>query len=187
MALYVTPSYKLPRNEEDTMRTKNLLLLLALCLVTVAAPVNQAYASPPTIIPLHVDETIPAGGMSNFCGFTIMRHDQADGRLIIRHTNNGDEVDLDIQHGTMTFSANGHSLDGIYTGFDRETFYSDGSYNYLGVGTGFYVVLPGEGPVWGQTGSLTFTLDPDGNVISERETQHFLNRTSTAVCEALAP
>jgi len=169
------------------MKTKNLLLLLVLCVVTVAAPVNQAYASPPTIIPLHVDETILAGGMSNFCGFTIMRHDLFDGRIIIRHTNNGDEVDLMIAHGTMTFSANGHAIPGQITGFDRDTFYSDGSYSYLGVGTGFYVVLPGEGPVWGETGSVTFTLDPDGNVISEREFQHFLNGTSPAVCEALAP
>lgn len=171
------------------MRTRFIALTLAFCLVAlVIGPVQQAYAaSPPTVIPLHFEETFVAGGLSNFCGFTIMRHDVVDGQFIIRHTAKGDEVDLLIAHGAITLSANDHLVEGRYSGFDRDWFYSDGSYTYLGVGTAVYVVLPGMGPIWGASGSLTFTIDPDGNVVQERDFGHDLFFSSPAICSALAP
>jgi hypothetical protein len=170
------------------MKTTRLMGALLIGLIVLAAgPASQALASSPDIIPLHIDYTDVAPLMTDFCGFTIMHHDVANGRLIIRHTQTGDEVDLDIENGTVTFLANGLSLGGIYTGFDRSTYYSDGSFNYLGTGTTKYVVLPGVGPVWGETGSTTFTLDQNGNVISERDFQHNVLLSNAAVCTALEP
>lgn len=157
-------------------------------MVLVVGPIQAAYAAaPPTVIPLHFDETFVAGGLSNFCGFTIMRHDVVDGQFIIRHTAKGDEVDFVIAHGAITLSANGHLVEGRYSGFDRNWYYSDGSYQYLGVGTAVYIVLPSVGPVWGLSGSMTFILDPDGNVVSERYAEHDLFFSSTDVCTTLAP
>ena len=171
------------------MRTRIIAFSLVVFLAgLLVGPIQQAYAaSPPTIIPLHFDDTFVAGGLSSFCGFTIMRNDVADGQLIIRHAANGDEVDIVILRATVTLSANGHSVNGRYSGFDRDWFHSDGSYTYLGVGTAVYVVMPGLGPVWGASGSLTFTIDPDGNVVSERDFEHDLFFSSTTICTALAP
>ena len=169
------------------MKRSALSMVWLLMSIWVLLPGSVAHASPPTITPLHFDETFVAGGASNFCHFRIMRHDVGDGELIIRHTAAGDEFDTLLSHGTITFSANGHSIDGRWAGFDRDSYYSDGYYTYFGVGTGAYVVLPGVGPAFGVSGSMTFILDPDGNVISERAFEHDVFFSTTAFCSALAP
>ena len=170
------------------MRTRIITFGLALFLMgLLAVPIQQASAaSPPTVIPLHFDDTFVAGGLSNFCGFTIMRHDVGDGQIILRQAEYGDKVNIVIAHATVTLSANDKSIEGLYSGFDRDWFYADGSYTYLGVGTAVYVVLPGLGPVWGASGSLTFTIDAAGNVTYERNFGHDLFFSSPDVCSALA-
>src|SRR6476620_11740533 len=77
---------------EDKVKTRTLkprvqAFLLIACLIAVAVGSGQqAFASPPDIQRFHVDETYEAPSMSAFCGFSIMRHDLLDGRLIVRHS-----------------------------------------------------------------------------------------------------
>src|SRR4051812_17324232 len=98
------------------MKVKRLMGALLALVVLAIGPASQALAAAPDIQPFHVDETFPAPTMSDFCGFPIVRHDVLDGRLIVRHTASGDEVDLQLAQGTATFSASGHSIVGRFGG-----------------------------------------------------------------------
>ena len=142
-------------------------------------------AAPPDIQIIHEEETVPARGLTNLCHFPIQRHDDINFRVITYHNRTGDVTrELDLVHGTATFTANGKSIVGIYRAFDNYTFSPDGTTIYFGAGPGLFVVLPG-GPVWGSTGNITIVYDADGNVLSSES--HGPGFADLAACAALAP
>jgi hypothetical protein len=181
---------------EDKMKTRRMkvgmsaLLMVACLLGVIGGSGRQAFASPPDIQRLHIDQTFPASGMNAYCGFpagTITRHDVIDGQIIVRHTPSGSEVDLQIAHGTATFSANGRNVVGRFGGMSMDQYYTDGSGTHLQAGEELYVVLPGVGPAWGETGSFAYTFDADGDVIDQRDLNHFVAFSNPAICTAFAP
>jgi hypothetical protein len=155
-------------------------------LVLGAGNAPTALAAPPTITTLHLEREALATGVTNLCGFTVMRADDMYFRIITYYDGQGNVTkELDLVHGTATFSANGQSITGIYRGFDRFTFEEDGSMTWLGVAPSLLVVLPGVGPVWGATGNFRILFDPEGNIVSVQEAGPGF--ADPAMCTALAP
>lgn len=169
------------------MKTTRLLFaaVISSILLLVAGTGGSVLASPPDIQVINVDETFPAGGMSAFCGFQVMRHDQLTIRVITHYDRNGNPTkELDHLNGTATFTANGNSVVGQQHGIESYTFNPDGTTSVLVTGPRM-VVLPGHGPVWGSTGTARLVFDADGNVISFESTGPVFS--DPAVCAALAP
>jgi len=152
---------------------------------------GHAYASSDRVqvFPYHdTSDPFVAGLMTNFCGFTIMRQDDVHGRIVLRYNQNGDLVSsLVTTDGTATFSANGRSIVGTFSGTDSDRFSQNGTETILGTGHTFWIVLPGVGPAWGSTGGAMLVIDAQGNVTRERSHQESATFTTTAVCDALAP
>jgi hypothetical protein len=129
-----------------------------------------------------------ASGMTDFCGFTIMRQDDVHGQIVLRYNQNGDLVStLVTTDGTSTFSANGKSIVGTIHGVERDRFSRNGSFIYLGTGPIRWIVLPGVGPAWGATGNSMLVIDAQGNVIRSEDHGENAFFTTTAVCDTLAP
>ncbi len=169
------------------MKARRFLLALVMGLLMLGlSGAPAALAAPPSITELHLEREVLAGGVTNLCGFTVMRTDDVYFRIITYYDGHGNTTrELDLVHGTATFSANGQSITGIYRGFDRFTFEEDGSMTWLGVAPALMAVLPGVGPVWGSTGNFRILFDADGNVVSVQEAgPGFAN---PAMCTALAP
>jgi hypothetical protein len=175
-----------------TMKMRHTVGSVVIGLVALlgVASSGHAYASSEVVqvAPYQHTSDLVAGGMTDFCGFTIMRHDDFSGQIVLRYNQNGDLVSsLMTLHGTSTFSANGKSISGVDSGVRRDTFSRNGSEIYLGAGHFLWVVLPGVGPAWGTTGSFMLVLDAQGNVIREGDHVEDVTFTTTAVCAALAP
>lgn len=162
--------------------------IIGLATLLTAGPAAQAYAAPPSVERIIIDQTIPAGGLTAVCGFPVQRHDELSIVVRVFTDNSGNVVkEIDSYHGTQTFSANGHSAVGRTTGPEIFLVHPDGSLTIQSNGPTRFVVLPGAGPVWGNTGHVTVEVDPDGNVTSV--TSSGLDATSNvaALCAALAP
>jgi hypothetical protein len=174
-------------NRRIKMKTRRLLLagVISSLLLLVAGTGGRALASPPDIQVINVDETFPAVGITRFCGFPVLRHDQLTIRAITFYNQNGvPRRELDLLSGTATFTANGKSVVGMQQGIESYTFNPDGTTTALITGPRM-VVLPGVGPVFGFTGTTRLVFDADGNLISFEGTGPSF--TNPAVCSALAP
>lgn len=170
-----------------TMKMTRLLFagVISTFLLLVAGTGGSALASPPDIQVINVDETFPAGSLSNFCGFPVLRHDQVRVRIITHYDQSGNPIrEMDLDHGTVSFTANGHTVSGTLHGFDSVTFNPDGTSVFFSAGP-LLVVLPGVGPVWGANGTFRITYDQDGNLISFEHNGPFFR--DPAICAALAP
>lgn len=172
-----------------TLRVVCSIVVGLVALLGVAAS-GRAYASSDRVqvSTYHATRDLVAGGMTDFCGFTIMRHDERDGQIVLRYNQNGDLIaTLVTINGTATFSANGRSIVGTIYGIDRDSFSRNGSEIYLGTGPYLWIVLPGVGPAWAATGNSMLWIDAQGNVIRVEDHGEYASFTTTAVCAALAP
>lgn len=164
---------------------KALLLAIALVTALCAWGAPRAFANPPDIQVINVDETFPAVGITRFCGFPVTRHDELTIRVITNYNQNGDPTrELDLLNGTSTFTANGKTVVGQQHGIESYTFNPDGTTTVLITGPRM-VILPGYGPVFGYTGTTRIVFDADGNVISFEGTGPSFS--DPAICSALAP
>jgi hypothetical protein len=169
------------------MKTRRFVVALVIGILMLGmGGARAALATPPTITELHVELTDIAPRVTSECGFTVMRSDDYYLRILTFYDQNGIATrELDLVHGTATFSANGKTVTGIYRGFDRYVFHEDGSLTRLSVAPSVMVVLPGVGPVWGQTGLMEIEYDSVGNILSVRRSGP--DFFAADMCRALEP
>jgi hypothetical protein len=175
------------------MKTLRVVCSMVVGLVALlgVASSGRAYADSVVVqVSTYHDTSDPfvASGMTDFCGFTIMRQDDVHGQIVLRYNQNGDLVStLVTTDGASTFSANGKSVAGTIHGVERDWFLRNGNEIYLGTGPIRWIVLPGVGPAWGATGNSMFVVDAQGNVLRAEDHGENAFFTTTAVCDALAP
>src|SRR4051812_30444068 len=94
--------------------------LLILVAMAVAGSTTPVLAARPDIQAIQVNETVVAQVATQYCGFTVLRHDVGMLRLITHYDANGNPIrEVDVYHLSQTFEANGKSLTGFSGGIDN--------------------------------------------------------------------
>ena len=164
------------------------VVIVGLAALLAAGPVPQAHAAPPSIERIVIDQTVQAGAVAAACGFPVLRHDQLSITVHVFTDNSGNVVkEIDNYYGTVTFMANGHSAVGRNDGPETTLFHPDGSLTITDSGPTRFVVSPGAGPVWGDTGHFVVEIDPNDNVISMTFSGLNSFGNVAGLCAALAP
>lgn len=146
-----------------------------------------AFAKPPLIVELPAQPDVT---FQNFCPFPVLVHTTGRGVAHVFFNNEGDVRDVIITapRTTLTFTnvTNGHTISTPSVNMVRQSFDADTvTVSLRGLLDRF--VVPGRGLVLADTGRVdwTYTLDSDGDVISELQTfasGHQDNGLSPALC-----
>jgi len=149
---------------------------------------RSAYATPPDVQVIEIDSAFRAGQLTRACGFDVQRHEQGTLTLRSFYDQNG-SLKRELSHYDVetTFTANGKSLRSVGRHETANTTYNeDGSMTLLLAGPTYLTTLPGEGVVWGGTGSVEIWISPDGEEVTIRESGPIFLEADE-VCSALAP
>jgi hypothetical protein len=122
---------------------------------------------------------------TSMCGFPITIGNSAnfDDALFFDSAGNLVELLETVNHGSLTFSANGKTLSGIGTGGIKVMFNSDGSVTVNTFGINVVVTIPGEGTVILDAGTATFLFNPHLSVLFHAGPSNY---DLTAFCSALS-
>ena len=132
--------------------------------LTLAGP---AFAAPPDIEPVHVDETFigPAGEL---CDFPVQFHETGHFRVATFFNPDGTVRAVSQNPSlvdTLTNPSNGKTLTASDRGLDKFTFNADGTISLLSTAIHFKYQRPGQGVIFADISLRVVTFDADFNVI----------------------
>lgn len=157
--------------------------LLAGLAVLAVMPAAQALADAPTMITTHTEFTRVVPGISQLCGFTVVRHRDLTIRTAIFTDRNGNVVkELDNYQDNGYFSANGITVNYSEAGPNHIVYYPDGSVLYSGSGL-FYNFRGAGFRFAGRTATL---VDANGDVVYD-DFSGIDQGSQEDLCAALTP
>lgn len=166
------------------------MLSLALALVLIATTVLPVKADPPLRFTEELEWT---EGDTELCDFTITKH----GYGIIRNKGWFDEqgnlIKADVMYGSYRvdwYSTGEKVLKAHVQGPILYNFLSDSELLIKMGGTDLFVIVPGHGPVYGQTGMSSVVFDlSDGSVREVKSSADHIydEQDRQALCDYLRP
>lgn len=177
-------------NRLSTNRVTRLLLagLIGIMALLMTGPSPSAYADPPTIIRIAVDQERPSPFLTQECGFPVTYHNEGTVRIITHYDGQGNVVrEIHLAQENMTVSANGRSIRGRANGPGIITPNPDGSITLESMGN-YMFTLPGYGVVEGGAGRSVYNIvfEPEFQITLVSEVGTW-GENIPAMCAALAP
>jgi hypothetical protein len=169
------------------------LVLAAIVALLAAVPVGAAYAEPPEVQIISIDDTFPALTPSGdpICSFPVTQHEEGAIRVMSHLDRSGNPsfvMEIRKISGGFTNLATGKSLPFHDASLVRTTFAPDGSSDTAFIGLIFRVVVPGAGVILSDVGNINFDFNPDGSldISFEAGPHQLLHGDTQALCAALA-
>jgi hypothetical protein len=122
---------------------------------------------------------------TSLCGFPIAITSSAnyDDAMFFDSAGNLVRILETVNHGTLTYSAHGHTLSGIGTGGVELVFNTDGSVTVNTFGINIFITIPGQGTVILDAGHASYLFDPHLHVLFQAGPSNY---DLTTFCNALS-
>src|SRR5262249_50096285 len=146
---------------------KTIAFSIVAILTLASVSVRTAIASADEV--LHFTFPLDIVSTSNVCGFPVQREESGVLRETIRLSASGrivDQIEVSDYRITFTNLVNGKSIWTTRGLMERDTFYTDGTDVHFEAGLVSHLVVPGEGLVATNTGTITAVFDSNGDLVS---------------------